>query len=53
LGRYFVPAQLLYSEWVHKLIKDETKMPYGLALAFGGILTLMNSKIFEAAAILG
>jgi len=35
---------------LHKLIKDETRMPYGLALSFGGVVTLLNSKIFEAAA---
>ncbi len=49
-GRKFVPASVLYSDWLHKLIKDETRMPYGLALSFGGIVTLLNSQIFEAAA---
>lgn len=53
LGRKFIPAQVLYSPWVYKLIKEESQMPYGLALAFGGIMTLMNSQIFAAAVRLG
>ena len=53
LARKFMPAQVLYSPWFYKLIKEEPQMPYGLALAFGGIMTLVNSKIFAAAAVLG
>jgi len=52
-GRKFVPAQVLGNDWLYKLVKDEKNMPYGLALAFGGIMTLLNSEIFAAAAKLG
>lgn len=53
VGRKYVPAKLLTSAWLHKLVKDETHMPYGLALAFGAMVTLPQSSIFKAAAALG
>ena len=52
-GRKFVPAQVLSQDWLYRLIKDETRMPYGLALAFGAIVTLPQSQIFRAAVTLG
>jgi len=48
-GRKFVPSQVLSREWLHRLVKDETRMPYGLALAFGAIATLPQSEIFRLA----
>ncbi len=51
-GRQFIPAHILTSKWLHRLIKDETQMPYGLALAFGAIVTLPQSEIFRAAVTL-
>jgi len=36
-GRKFVPAQVLTAPWLHNLVKDEKRMPYGLALAFGAV----------------
>ncbi len=48
-GRKYVPARVLTSPWVYKLIKDEKNMPYGLALAFGALATLPQSQIFLAA----
>lgn len=50
VGRQFIPVKLLTSEWLHRLIKDEKHIPYGLALAFGALVTLPQSKIFMAAA---
>lgn len=52
-GRKFVPVRVLTAEWLHRLIKDEKRMPYGLALAFGAIATLPQSEIFNAAVTLG
>ncbi len=52
-GRKFIPAQALTMPWLHRLMKDETKMPYGLALAFGALVTLPQSAIFNAALGLG
>lgn len=52
-GRMFVPARILTIGWVHRLIKDEKQMPYGLALAFGALATLPQSQIFLSAAGLG
>jgi len=48
-GRKFVPAQVLSADWLYRLVKDETRMPYGLALAFGAIVTLPQSEIFRLA----
>ncbi len=51
-GRKFVPAQILSADWLYRLVKDETRMPYGLALAFGAMVTLPQSEIFKAAVTL-
>ena len=48
-GRKYVPVQVLTMPWLHRLLKDETRMPYGLALAFGALVTLPQSEIFKAA----
>ncbi len=50
IGRQFVPARLITSPWVYNMIKDNTKMPYGLALAAGALGTLPQSDIFKIAA---
>jgi len=52
-GRQFIPAKVLTTEWIHRLIKDEKHMPYGLALAFGALVTLPQSTIFKAAVTIG
>ena len=49
VGRQFLPVNLLTAPWLYRLIKDEKKMPYGLALAFGALVTLPQSEIFKAA----
>jgi len=49
VGRKFVPVQVLSADWLHRLVKDEKRMPYGLALAFGALITLPYSAIFEVA----
>jgi len=49
ISRKLVPSYALGAPWLNKLVKEETNMPYGVALAIGGILTLVNSKIFEFA----
>lgn len=48
-GRKYVPVKVLTAEWLHRLVKDEKRMPYGLALAFGALATLPQSEIFRAA----
>jgi len=52
-GRKFVPATVLSADWLYRLVKDEKRMPYGLALAFGAVMTLPQSEIFKVAAIFG
>lgn len=46
IGRKFIPVRVLTAPWAYKMFKDETKMPYGLALAAGALLTLPQSQIF-------
>ena len=45
-GRKFIPSRVLTAPWAYHLFRDEKKMPYGLALAAGALLTLPKSKIF-------
>jgi len=49
MGRKFIPVRILTAPWAYAMFKDETKMPYGLALAAGALMTLPNSAIFLAA----
>ncbi len=51
-GRAFVPADRLTAPWLHKLVKQEKNMPYGIALAIGALATLPQSEIFKAAVTL-
>ncbi len=46
VGRQFLPVSVLTTDWMHRLFKDEKRMPYGLALAFGALMTLPRSEIF-------
>lgn len=51
VGRNFIPASVLTHPWLYNLMgKDNKKMPYGLALAFGALVTLPQSHIFQMAA---
>ena len=52
-GRKYVPVKVLTADWLHRLVKDEKRMPYGLALAFGALVTLPQSEILRAAVGLG
>ena len=52
-GRKYMPRAVLSADWIYRLVKDQKQMPYGLALAFGAIVTLPQSEIFKAAAIFG
>ncbi|HHL43006.1 MAG TPA: peptidase [Hellea balneolensis] len=52
LGRSFLPVQVLTTDWMHRLFRDEKKMPYGLALAFGALMTLPRSEFYQFAASL-
>lgn len=52
LGRKYLPVRFLTTEWMHRLFKDEKKMPYGLALAFGALVTLPKSQLYQFAATL-
>jgi len=45
-GRRFIPVRVLTASWAYKMFKDEKKMPYGLALAGGALLTLPQSQLF-------
>ena len=45
-GRKFIPVRILTAPWAYKMFKDEKKMPYGLALAAGALLTLPQSGLF-------
>jgi len=49
VGRKFIPVRLMTSQWMHTMFRDETKMPYGLAIAAAGIYTLPSSSIFQIA----
>lgn len=49
LGRKFLPVKLMANPLVQRLFKDEKKMPYGIALAVGALLTLPQSAIYKAA----
>lgn len=53
IGRKYMPVSVMTMPWMHKMFRDETKMPYGLALAFGALATLPQSNIFQYAAGLG
>ncbi len=46
-GRQYIPVKVLTSPWAYKMLKDEKKMPYGIALAIGGVLTLIQSDIYR------
>ena len=46
IGRKYIPVKVLTSPWAYKMFKDEKKMPYGLALAAGALLTLPQSTLF-------
>lgn len=48
LGRRYIPVKIMTSQWAHTMFRDETKIPYGLALAAGAIATLPQSQIFKA-----
>lgn len=50
VGREFIPAKVLTHPWMYRMIKDDKHMPYGLALAFGALVTLPQSQIFNLAA---
>lgn len=49
VGRSYIPARLITTQWAHTMFKDQTKIPYGLALAAGAIATLPQSQMFKAA----
>ena len=46
IGRKYLPVKFLTTDWMHRLFKDEKKMPYGLALAFGALVVLPRSDIY-------
>ena len=46
IGRRFVPVGVLTSPWLYRMFKDETKMPYGIALAIGALFTMPKSQIY-------
>jgi prepilin peptidase CpaA len=46
IGRRYIPVGALTSPWLYRMFKDETKMPYGIALAIGALVTLPKSQIY-------
>jgi len=46
IGRKYIPVRVLTSPWAYKMFQDEKKMPYGIALAIGAMITLSNSAIY-------
>jgi len=49
VGRKLLPDAVLATAWLRRLFKDEKKMPYGLALAFGALMTLPKSDLYQFA----
>lgn len=49
VGRSYIPVRVITSQWAQTMFKDETKIPYGLALAAGAIATLPQSQMFKVA----
>jgi len=49
LGRKFLPVGLMTSQWMYTLFRDQKKMPYGLAIAAGGMFVIPGSVISQAA----
>lgn len=49
VGRKYLPVRALSTQWAITMFRDQTKIPYGLALAAGGIMTLPQSAMFKAA----
>lgn len=49
IGRKYAPVWLSTAPWSYGLFKEQTKMPYGLALAAGALLTLPESEIWKTA----
>ena len=49
LGRSYIPVRLFTTQWAQTMFRDETKIPYGLALAAGAIMTLPQSQMFKTA----
>ena len=47
MGRAFMPVRLMTSQWAYTMFKNETKMPYGLAIAAGAITVLPSSTIIQ------
>jgi len=46
IGRQFIPVRIFTASWAYEMFKDKKKMPYGLALASGALLTLPESQLF-------
>lgn len=49
--RKSLPVRVRTTGWVHRLLRDETKIPYGLALAAGGLTALPAFQIFQQAVL--
>lgn len=48
IARRFLPVKVRTTGWVHRLLRDEKKMPYGLALSAAALIWLPQSSIFKA-----
>lgn len=49
IGRSYIPVRVITTQWAQTMFRDQTKIPYGLALAAGAIMTLPQSQIFKTA----
>jgi len=44
--RAYIPIRILTTPWAQMMLRDEKKIPYGLALAAGAICALPASRVF-------
>lgn len=49
--RHSLPQRVRTTGWVHRLLRDEDKIPYGIALAAAGLMSLPKFSIFQSAAL--
>ncbi|WP_017932219.1 A24 family peptidase [Robiginitomaculum antarcticum] len=49
--RHSLPRRVRTTGWVQRLLRDEDKIPYGIALAAAGLMALPKFTIFQSAAL--
>jgi len=51
MGRRYIPVRVMTAPWMHTMFKDQKKMPYGLALAFGALVTFRRCRVHTSSKI--